>query len=148
MIDAPPARVWAWLEALPDHYRDWHPGHISCRWVKGRPNTPGAVMEAVEVLHGRRHRLRMRLTLVEPGRRVEYQVFPGLGGGFQVEPAGAGSAFTATIRVGFALPVLGPILDRLLRRALGARLGAIRRHQEEEGANLKSLLEAPAATLT
>ena len=27
-IEAGPREVWGWLEALPDHYRQWHPDHL------------------------------------------------------------------------------------------------------------------------
>jgi len=133
--------VWQWLEQMPEHYREWHPDHISCRWVRGDAAVPGAVMEVVERLHGRRHRLRMTLTHVEPGRRVEYRIAPGLGGAFEVEPADGGSRFTAALRIGVSATLLGAIVDRLVRLAAGGRIASIRQHQAEEGANLKALLE-------
>ncbi len=36
---------------------------------------------------------------------------------------------------------IGPAADWLLRRTLGNRIDAIGRHQAEEGANLKAMLE-------
>ncbi len=123
-IEAGPREVWGWLEALPDHYRQWHPDHLSAAWVRGRAVAPGTVMEAVEVLHGRRHRLRLTYVEVEPGRRVRYRLFPGLGGEFCVAGTDGGSTFTA-----------------VLRRVLAGRIAAIARHQAEEGLNLRALLQ-------
>ncbi len=140
-IDVAPEVVWSWLESMPDHYLQWHPDHRGGRWVSGGALVPGAVMEVQEILHGKPHRLRMALTQVEPGRRVRYRVFPGLGGEFAVNPVNGGSEFTAVIAMGARAPVIGPVADWLLRRTLGSRIDAIGRHQAEEGANLKALLE-------
>lgn len=139
-IEAPPEVVWDWLEHLPEHYREWHPDHLGARWVRGRSFTPGAVMEAREVLHGKPHRLRMVMTQTGPGRRVRYRFFPGAWGELRVDPVDGGSRFTAEVDVGTTMPVVGPALDRLLRAVLGSRLASVARHQAEEGANLKSLL--------
>ena len=141
VIDAAPDVVWSWLESLPDHYLEWHQDHLGARWVSGRAFTPGAVMEIREILHGRPHRLRLAVTEVGPGRRMRYRVFPGLGGEFGVDPVNGGSEFTAVIALGVRAPIIGPLTDRLLRATLGRRIDALARHQAEEGANLKALLE-------
>jgi hypothetical protein len=146
VIDAPPEAVWEWLQDLPDHYTEWHPDHVSARWVRGQGFAPGVELAVREVLHGRPHHFRMRLTQLGPGRRIRYRVFPGLGGELAVEPMDGGSAFTAVIAMGVRAPVIGPLVDRLLRRLLGDRLAAIERHQAEEGANLRALLERRPST--
>lgn len=140
-IDVPPAEVWRWLESIPEHIAEWHPDDISARWVRGGAFVPSAEMEVKERLHGKPHRLRMTLTEVEPGHWVRYRMFPGLRGEFEVEPAETGSTFTATIAIGLRMPVLGALVDRILRLTMPRRLEAIRQHLAEEGANLKALLE-------
>ena len=142
VVEAPPERVWHWLEHMPDHFLRWHPDHLSCRWCRGEGFSPGAELEVVERLHGKAHRLRMRALSVEPGRRIVYRVFPGLDGSFELAPEGQGTALTATLRMGVNWPVIGPLIDLLLSRAIGGRIEAIRRHQREEGQNLKALIEA------
>jgi hypothetical protein len=109
-IDVPPQFIWTWLETMPKHALEWHPDHISCRWLTGGNFVPGAEMEVVERLHGRRHRLRIFLTDVEPGHLVRYRIFPGLTGSFEITPADSGSTFTAQIELGVRTPVLGDIL--------------------------------------
>lgn len=136
LINAPPDDVWAWLEAMPEHYVDWHPDHVSCRWLSVGSLKPTAEMEIVERLHGKEHRFRIKLTRVERGRRFDYQILPGLTGSFEVEASDTGSAVSATIYIGFDVPVIGLILDTLLRMTIGRQIDAIRRHQLEEGANL------------
>lgn len=140
-IRAPADAVWNWLEAMPDHYLEWHPDHVDARWLSGGALVPGAVLESREILHGKPHRLRMTLTDVQPGRRVRYRLFPGLNGEFSVSDVNGESAFTAVVAIGLPTPVIGPIVDRLIRLMLGSRIEAIARHQAEEGANLKALLE-------
>lgn len=140
-IDVGPHEVWGWLESLPDHYRQWHPDHLSAAWVRGRGFAPGAVMEAEEVLHGKRHRLRLTCVEVEPGRRIRYRLLPGVGGELSVAAADGGSTFTAVVAIGTRVPVVGTAVDALLHRALGGRIAAIARHQAEEGQNLRALLE-------
>ena len=140
-IDVAPEVVWNWLESMPDHYREWHPDHLGGRWVSGGAFLPGAAMEVQEILHGKPHRLRMTVTQVGPGRWIRYRIFPGLGGEFRVNPVNGGSEFTAMIAMGVRAPVIGPIADWLLRHILGNRIDAVGRHQAEEGANLKALLE-------
>lgn len=142
-VDAAPEEVWDWLEALPDHVLEWHPDHRGARWVRGGAFVPGAVMEVREILHGKPHRLRMALTGVEPGRRVSYRILPGLNGEFVVDGVDDGAEFTAVITLGVRAPVIGPLVDWLLRWSMKSRIEAISRHQAEEGANLKSLLERP-----
>ena len=60
-----------------------------------------------------------------------------------LEPAGAGTDFTAELEFGMRLPLVGRPIDSLLRRLLGRRFSAIREHMREEGRNLKHLLEGP-----
>ncbi len=98
-------------------------------------------MEVHEILHRKPHRLRMAVRQVGPGRRVRYRIAPGLGGEFIVDAADGGSDFTAVITMGVRAPVIGPVVDRLLRWSMRSRIEAIGRHQAEEGANLKLLLE-------
>ena len=144
-IEVPPEAVWAWLESMPEHYLDWHADHISCRWASGEGLVPGAVMEVEERLHGKPHRLRLVLTVVEPGRWFEYRAGFGIGGRFEVEASDGGARFTAMIRVGIGMPVLGALIDAVMRLTMGGRIESFRRHQSEEGANLKRLLESAAA---
>jgi hypothetical protein len=107
---------------------------------------PGAVLEVREILHDKPHRLRMKLTSVDPGRSVRYRIFPGLGGGFEVTGIAEGSQFCAEICMGVPGRRLGPVVDRELRRVLGDRIDAIARHQQEEGANLRRLLTPQHST--
>lgn len=140
-INVSPETVWRWLETLPDHINMWHPDHISARWIEGGGFEPGAVMEVRERLHGKAHRLRISLTEAVAGRIVRYRFFPGCRGSFELEEIATGTKFTAAVEIGIRIPIVAPLLDKLLGLAIPGRLNAIRRHQAEEGENLKILLE-------
>ena len=51
-IEVPPEQVWAWLEEMPPHYRQWHPDHVACRYEDGRVLRTGTVLYVEERLHG------------------------------------------------------------------------------------------------
>lgn len=137
-VHAPPERVWTWLLGLAEHYTEWHPDHVSARWVRGDPAAVGSVLEVVERLAGRREELRFEMTGVDPPRQLEYRI---LGphsillptGGFEVAPDDEGSRFTAYICYRF-----GQLTEALFRR----RVAALRAHMREEGQNLKRLIES------
>ncbi len=97
----------------------------------------GDVVIFEEYIHGELHRLKLKITQVDEGRKVEYRflfptsmLFPG--GSFLVEPKGEGSVSTATVSVRG-----GAILSIFA----GGRAEALRVHMREEGENLKRLLE-------
>ena len=62
-----------------------------------------------------------------------------------LEPADDGTRFTAELKFGLTLPLVGWLLDFVLRRWLASQLSAFQRHMREEGQNLKRLLEAQGA---
>jgi hypothetical protein len=140
LIHAPPARVWAWLNELPLHYREWHPAHVACRFDRGDSLQVGAGLCIEEYLHGRLHRLRLRATEVTTNRLMRYRNHA-FAGAFILEPADGGTRFTAELTFGLRAPVIGNVLDAIARRLLARRLAAMQVHMREEGDNLKRLLE-------
>jgi hypothetical protein len=139
-IEAAPERIWDWLDALPRHYRNWHPSHLDCRYVHGNHLTPGAALQMHERLHGKPHSLMCRADVVVPARLLRYSG-RGVRGAFILEPAERGTRFTAQLEVGAPLPLIGRLLDPVLRRLMAKRLSAVQEHIREEGRNLKHLLE-------
>ena len=138
LIDAPPERVWAWLEDMASHYTEWHPDHMSARWERGEPNRVGSTMTVVEVLGGHREVLRFELTRFDPPRLFRYRI-RGLislllpDGAFCLAPDDGRSRFTATISYRFG---------RFTERLFGRRMEALVAHMREEGENVKRLVEA------
>jgi len=37
-IEFRPEPVWEWLAGLAEHYREWHPDHVSAVWERGKAN--------------------------------------------------------------------------------------------------------------
>jgi hypothetical protein len=95
----------------------------------------------VEQLHGKPHSLKLRATVVVPHRLLRYSG-RGFQGAFLLEPSDGGTRFTAELELGIRLPVVGGLLDTVLRRLLANRLTALQVHMREEGQKLKDLLEA------
>lgn len=141
VIHVPPERVWAWLNDLPLHYREWHPAHRECRYVRGDRLTVGAIVQMDEQLHGKAHSLTIHASAVVPHRLLRYRG-RGFQGAFLLEPADGGTRFTAELELGLRWPLVGSLLDMVWRRVLAHRLSAIQVHMHEEGQNLKQLLES------
>jgi len=136
-IYAPPERVWRFLLQLADRYGEWHPDHVSARWL-GRPNEVGSVLEAVERIAGHEEKLRFELDSLEPPHRYSYRLRGPISallprGDFQVDPLDGGSRFVATIQVR-----LGRLMEILVRK----RAAALRAHMREEGESLKRIVES------
>jgi uncharacterized protein YndB with AHSA1/START domain len=138
-IQVPPSELWRWLCELPEHYRSWHPDHHGLEVVRGRLWEPGAVAEMREELHGKPHRVVLRVTEVTPEREIVYEGWSWLRGRFVLEPVNEHVRFTAELTFGpRGLPAL---VDRALAWLFRTRIAAAQTHQREEGANLKALLE-------
>ena len=140
-IETSPEQVFDWLAHFCVHYRDWHPDHVSCRYVKGAALEVGSVLYVEEYLHGKLHKLTLRITHVVPNASLEYKLAFGMRGRFSVQPRAQSVLFVAELAFGWRIPVLGGLLDAVMRLLLTGRLEALRQHMAEEGRNLKRLLE-------
>lgn len=78
--------AYHWFEQLEQHYHKRHSDHIACQWENGSMAMPGSTLELEENLHGRLHRLRLKITEVVPGELVRYRIAPGLSGTFRFPP--------------------------------------------------------------
>lgn len=142
-IAASPERIFDWFAHFKETYLDWHPDHVDCQYLKGSSMLDeGAVIYCEEMLHGDLHRLNIRLSGLERNRRVDYVVAPGMRGSFVLEPRGDQTAFIAYLYFGTDFPLIGPLIDRLMRVMLATQIAAFEQHMAEEGVNLKRMLEA------
>ncbi len=143
-LRAQPSEVYDWFRNLPMHYRDWHPDHVSCRYIKGNPLEVGSVLCIEEYLHGRLHRLRLRLTSIEPNVCIGYRIAPALHGGFRLTPTGSGTRVEAKLYLGWNTPGIGQIVDFAIARLFKTRIAELRKHMREEGQNLNRLFDSAA----
>lgn len=137
IIQIPPREVYEWFLNIQDEYLNWHVDHISCRWLKGEPFEVGSILYAEEYLHGKQHNLTFETTRVIPAELIEYRnTFPNSVvipfGSFQFEQVEGGCKFTATLQVRFF---------RIINLFFSKRVDQLIRHMEQEGENLKLLLE-------
>jgi uncharacterized protein YndB with AHSA1/START domain len=143
-LAAPPSRVWGFFSEMDGHYPDWHPEHLRWKTMRGRPLAKGSVWFVDEWVGPMRISARFFVTDAEPGRYFAYRIgFPSslgrAGGSFRFEPAADGGCeLIQEVHFGFSLPLLGGLIDRVLRAVLP--VGEFRRHMREEQDNLVALL--------
>ena len=134
LLDVRPERVVAFLEALEERYRDWHPDHVSFSWLDGARREHFYFEERIG---GWMLRMAIQVTRSADGRRAICRptsrlvrwVFPWMS--FTVRPEGAGCRYTHQIKL--RLGPLRPLLERPF-------LSHLRRHMREETANLGPLI--------
>jgi len=120
-----------------EYFKKWHKDHVRCQWLRGKPFHKGSVLYIEEALHGKLHKMKFLGTKVDPNRRIEYKLlFPTSiicpEGSFLIEPEGKSCRFTATLSFRFGW---------LFSTFVKGRVEAIKKHMNEEGKNLKKLLE-------
>ncbi|WP_331236405.1 SRPBCC family protein [Natronorarus salvus] len=137
-IGAPPEEVFRYFEEMDSNYEEWHPDHITFRWVEGEGLERGNRSYFEEVIGGTLMKKTVWYAAVEPDRYIELRptsrlirfVLPYIS--FAFEPDGEGCRVVQRIKIR-----TGPIGARLNRR----EFDAVRRHMNEEGENLKRILE-------
>jgi hypothetical protein len=144
-VKAPPAEVFKFLvQCMKDKeaYLSWHPEHVDIQWTKGQPFEEGSVFFIEEYLQGNLHKLKFRISKIEPNRMIEYRpLFPlsiiATGNIFNIEPTGEGSCiFSAKGHIRFPLWIF-----KKMHKAHPGKLEASKKHMKEEGENLKKILE-------
>lgn len=146
-LPASPETVWSWFRELDTRYTELHTEHLAWRTLRGEPLSDGAIVFVDEWIGPMRLSGRSFIGDVEPGRRFTFRFgFPAsllrAGGSFAFEPTSDGGCeMKQEVRLGFALPLIGALIDRALGLVLP--LGDLRRHMREEHENLLRLLEAP-----
>lgn len=136
VIDAPPSRVFACFEDMEALYVRWHPDHRVFRWIKGRGCKEGNVFYFNETIAGRKYPKKVVFTEVRPGAYIAFApvwcivrlVLPRMS--FEMRDQGGKTELIA-LR-------MGPLTIRMHRR----EFEIIRRHMQEEGENLKRIVEA------
>jgi hypothetical protein len=150
-VGASPDEAWKFFSEMDTHYLDWHREHLNWRWLAGEPLSVGTVWFADEWIGWLRlGSSRWFIVESEEPRRFAFRI--GLphslvraGGSFTFAPTPDGQCdITEEFHFGFGAPLIGPIVDLVLRAALP--MSDFRRHIEEEGDGLVRLLGAAAST--
>jgi uncharacterized protein YndB with AHSA1/START domain len=143
IVPASPQRVWEWFAQMDANYRAWHPAHVVWRTEHGSPVTVGSVVYFHERIGWAPVAMRCRIVEARPAEYLRYKaLFPhslvGAGGSFALAPANGGSEVTVEARMGVSAPIIGPLLDVLLRTFFPMR--QFQQHLGEEGRNLGAML--------
>jgi uncharacterized protein YndB with AHSA1/START domain len=136
-IKASPEKIYTWSTNFEENFKKWHPYNVTCTWIEGEPMKVGSVLYIEEHVHGSLHKIRFRLTKIEPNRRIEFTYLFPLSlatpdGSFIIEPEGDHCIFTATLSIRF-----GSLFSRLFPD----RIEDIRVKMKEEEEFMKKILE-------
>ena len=138
-IRTTPEAVFVFFANMAENYRRWHPDHVLFRWEGAGGLYEGARFYFEERIAGKLLKKRVRFTRIVPGRLIEFAltnplfrlVLPAIA--FAIEPADGGVRVEQTIHIR-----TGPVGAWLNRR----EFAAVQKHMDEEGENLKRILEA------
>lgn len=138
-INVSPEEVYDFFEAMDSNYERWHPDHIVFRWIDEDGLEQGAETYFEERIAEEEQKKSVRFTEIVPNRYIEFKPTSRLTGilmpsiSFTIDPHEAGCDLTQRIKVR-----TGPIGAWLNRH----EFDAVRTHMNEEGENLKEILEA------
>ena len=135
-IKTTPEKIFEWVAHLDENFHAWHPDHVKCRWLKGKPAEEGSILYVEEYLHGKLHKIKFLITKIEPNRKIECKLLFPMSlicpkGSFIIESKRESCIFTATLSFRFA---------KFFLTFAKNRVEAIEKHMKEEGENLKRLL--------
>jgi len=142
IIQAKPNQIFQFFEKMHLNYTKWHPEHIMFRWVKGSGVKVGSVFYFEERIGGELLKKRVVFTKVIPDQYMEfvptnwfYRLFMPR---FSFEMQSIDDQKTRFIAE-FIVQGMGPLAKWLNRK----QLEAVRIHMQEEGENLKKIMEMP-----
>ncbi len=141
-IEVPPEKVWDFLYNIEMNYKIWHPvDHILFKWTKGNPLEVGSTIYSEQAMNGELAKLKGTCTESVPKRKIVFKLdFPT---SFMcpkiewlIEPKGKNSIFTAVTYYKF-----GKLFLKFSKDKVEYILETSNKHMEEEGNNLKRILE-------
>ena len=139
-VERPVAEVWDFISNFENTTR-WSRGVLAARRTSGGPLRAGSTLQTVVKAFGRRRTADYLVTEYEPNHAFAFEVTAGPMASrarYSVEPAGAGTRLTASGEAAATglYKLLAPILVRILKR-----------HSEDDLANVKRILEASVAAV-
>jgi len=137
-VNRPVQEVWEFISNFENTSR-WSRGVLEARQTSDGPLGTGSTLQTVVKVFGRRRTAHYLVTEYEPNHAFAFEVTSGpmtSRARYSVKPAGAGTRLTASgeAEATGLYKLLAPILIRVLKR-----------HSEDDLANVKRLLEASAA---
>ncbi|WP_159077065.1 SRPBCC family protein [Halococcoides cellulosivorans] len=151
-IDATPADIAAFVANLDANYTLLSDDHIHFASLTGDPTTEGATFCQFEYFRERIVGGRYLVESVDPERRYVFAVTGPrslLGGRleFSIEPTADGVVLTERLELGYSVPLVSAVVDRLVGIAFADTIDALRAHQREGLENFRTAIETGTATL-
>ncbi len=141
-IETTPERIWTFFTNLEENYKLWHPeDHVQFEWIEGNPMELGSKIYAEEYVMGKLKKYKATVDEIIPNEKIVFKCkFPIsiLTPKFlwQIEQHGPTSVFTAITYMKWER-----FFHFLMRKRFDELIEIGKKHMEEEGENLKKLLE-------
>lgn len=139
-IETTPEKIWDFFLNLEKNYTKWHPeDHVFWRWVNGKPLEVGTKIDSKEIIQG--HKAGIKAVVLETIKNKK--IVLGLRWPFSIvcpkiewiiETKGSNCIFTAITYYKFSKAFLW-------FHNINDILNMTKKHMDEEGENLKKLLE-------
>jgi hypothetical protein len=145
-IKTTPEELFDWFKNLDKHFEEWHPNHKKFVKVTGGTDE-GDIVYFEELVEGKWYKVKVKIGKLEKseqGWRIELLTSSRLAKIlFIAEAKEDGCIFTHIESFGFKTPVIGRLIDFLMSKVFYSlfRFDLIRKDMEEDGLNLKRILE-------
>jgi hypothetical protein len=143
-IAATPEEIFDFFIHFRENFKAWHPDHVRCWYAEEGPLVEGSVFYVEEYVGAQLLTLQFQVTRLVEYSRIEYKVSRVASGAFLMERRDSNTSFTAEIYFGTKAPLIGSLMDGVVRTFMKDRLSALEQHMVDEGRNLKTILEERA----
>jgi uncharacterized protein YndB with AHSA1/START domain len=141
-INTSPEKLWDFFKNLDKNYTTWHPkDHILFKWMEGKPLEEGSTCYAEQYVMGKPTKYNATLSEIIPNRKIVFKwsypvslLSPKVE--WLIEPKGNKTTFTAITHMR-----AGHLFKKLFKKGMKNIITAHDKHVEEEGENLKKILE-------
>jgi len=150
-IETSPTALFSYLTGIVDDagFKTLNADNITFCWLKGEPWVEGSIAYAEKYLHGKSHRFKFLISKVVPDRHIVYEpvsrlmrwFFPKKE--FIIEQTSHGCRFISS-----ATFMIGWIGKFFFKKKIEDGLSSFRAYLQEEGKNLKKILEVSQAGST
>jgi hypothetical protein len=141
IIYATPDLIWDFFYHIENNYGKWHPDHDFWHWTQGEPLALGSKIDSRETVGG--HTGGIRATVIESVKNNKIVLRPAWPLSFMcprlewiIERKGEFTCFIARTHY-----VFGKIFLTLRKKSVDEFLYLTQKHMDEEGVNLKKILE-------
>jgi hypothetical protein len=148
-VHAQPEDLMDFFAHLDKNYPAMSKDHIQVTCLRGHPLQEGSIFKNEEYFQGKPVQAKYLVNQVIPNKRIEYKaLFPQslIGGRLvnEIEPTNDGFVWTEIIYLGFNTPLLGKLIDGLIRFLfvlLNGSVSDLKAHQIEGMKTVKHILE-------